>query len=199
MTYPQIKSWFERFVGFVGIIIFAPLIVIIAALVLYKMGRPVFFQQQRVGKDNKIFKIVKFRSMLAKSDERPTDAERLTSFGRFLRNASLDELPELWNVLRGEMNLIGPRPLLVEYVPLYTKEQVRRHEIKPGITGWAQVNGRNAINWEEKFQLDVWYVDNQSLRLDIKIMTLTLIKVFQRKDINAETEATMPAFKGSKK
>lgn len=159
------------------------------------------FRQVRPGLDGDLFTMVKFRTM---TDERSSDgallpdAQRLTSFGRFLRSSSLDELPELWNVLRGEMSLVGPRPLLVEYLPLYSSEQARRHEVRPGITGWAQVNGRNAISWEDKFALDVWYVDNQSLWLDIKILWITLRKVIVRDGISAAGDATMPKFTGTK-
>ena len=169
-------------------------------LVRRKLGAPVMFRQTRPGLDGEPFQMVKFRTM---TDERAPDgallpdAQRLTSFGSFLRASSLDELPELWNVLKGDMSLVGPRPLLVEYLPLYTPEQARRHEVRPGITGWAQVNGRNALSWEEKFALDVWYVDNQSLWLDIKILWLTVKKVLIREGISAPGDATMPVFRGS--
>lgn len=165
-----------------------------------KLGRPVFFRQTRPGRHGKPFKMVKFRTM---TDERGPDgqllpdADRLTPFGRFLRATSLDELPELWNVFKGDMSLVGPRPLLMEYLPLYSPEQARRHEVRPGITGWAQVNGRNALSWDDKFKLDVWYVDNQSRWLDIKILWLTVRKVLVREGISAEGEATMSAFRGS--
>jgi lipopolysaccharide/colanic/teichoic acid biosynthesis glycosyltransferase len=170
-------------------------------LIRKNLGGPVLFRQVRPGLDGDLFTMVKFRTM---TDERSSDgallpdAQRLTSFGRFLRSSSLDELPELWNVLRGEMSLVGPRPLLVEYLPLYSPEQARRHEVRPGITGWAQVNGRNAISWEDKFALDVWYVDNQSLWLDIKILWITLRKVIVRDGISAAGDATMPKFTGTK-
>lgn len=169
-------------------------------LVRNKLGSPVFFRQTRPGLHGKPFEMVKFRTM---TDERGPDglllpdAVRLTSFGRFLRSTSLDELPELWNVIKGEMSLVGPRPLLMEYLPLYTSEQARRHEVRPGITGWAQVNGRNGISWEDKFMLDVWYVDNRRLWLDIKILWLTVRKVLVRDGINAPGDATMPVFKGN--
>ena len=169
-------------------------------LVRNKLGSPVFFRQTRPGLHGKSFEMVKFRTM---TDERGPDglllpdAVRLTSFGRFLRSTSLDELPELWNVIKGEMSLVGPRPLLMEYLPLYTSEQARRHEVRPGITGWAQVNGRNGISWEDKFMLDVWYVDNRRLWLDIKILWLTVRKVLVRDGINAPGDATMPVFKGN--
>jgi lipopolysaccharide/colanic/teichoic acid biosynthesis glycosyltransferase len=170
-------------------------------LIRCRLGSPVLFRQVRPGLNGKPFTMVKFRTM---TDERGPDgallpdAQRMTPFGRFLRASSLDELPELWNVLRGEMSLVGPRPLLMEYLPLYTPEQTRRHEVRPGITGWAQVNGRNAISWPDKFELDVWYVDNQSLWLDIKILWMTVRKVLVRDGISATGEATMPKFTGSK-
>lgn len=178
-----------------------PVFVVTVILVRVKLGAPVFFTQIRPGKDAKPFKMFKFRSMTDERDEHGEllpDEIRLTKFGRFLRSTSLDELPELWNVLKGDMSLVGPRPLLMEYVELYSDEQTRRHEVRPGISGWAQINGRNAISWEEKFELDVWYVDNQSLWLDLKIIFLTLKKVVVRDGISAEGEATMPKFKGSK-
>jgi len=165
-----------------------------------KLGSPVLFRQVRPGICGKPFEMVKFRTM---TDKRGPDGQllpdevRLTPFGRFLRSTSLDELPELWNVLKGEMSLVGPRPLLMKYLPIYSAEQARRHEVRPGITGWAQVNGRNAISWDEKFKLDVWYVDNQGLWLDIKILWMTVKKVVVRDGISAEGEATMPAFTGS--
>ena len=167
-------------------------------LVRNKLGGPVFFRQIRPGLHGKPFEMVKFRTM---TDERGPDglllpdALRLTSFGRFLRSTSLDELPELWNVIKGDMSLVGPRPLLMEYMPLYSSEQARRHEVRPGITGWAQVNGRNAISWEDKFMLDLWYVDNHRLWLDIKILWLTVRKVLVRDGISAPGDATMPMFK----
>ena len=166
-----------------------------------KLGSPVFFRQTRPGLYGRPFEMVKFRTM---TDAREPDskllpdAERLTAFGRFLRATSLDELPELWNVLKGDMSLVGPRPLLMEYLPLYSPEQARRHKARPGITGWAQVNGRNALSWEEKFKLDVWYVDHRSLWLDIKILWLTVRKVLVREGISADGEATMSKFTGSK-
>ena len=169
-------------------------------LIAVRLGRPVFFKQKRVGRSANLFTIVKFRSMTeAKtlSGAYLPDAERLTGLGRFLRSSSLDEIPELWNVLKGEMSLVGPRPLLVEYLPLYSVKQARRHEVRPGITGWAQVNGRNALSWEQKFELDVWYVDNRTLWLDIKILWLTVRKVLKRDGISAAGEATMPRFTGS--
>jgi lipopolysaccharide/colanic/teichoic acid biosynthesis glycosyltransferase len=173
---------------------------ILAVLIRRRMGSPVLFCQLRPGLHGKPFKMVKFRTMLDAVDYKGCplpDNERLTGLGRFLRSTSLDELPELWNVVKGEISLVGPRPLLMEYLPLYTPEQARRHEVRPGITGWAQVNGRNALSWEEKFALDVWYVDHQSLWLDIKIIALTLWKVVRRDGISAAGEATMPRFTGS--
>lgn len=176
-------------------------LVVVAALVRARMGSPVFFRQVRPGLHGRPFDMIKFRTM---TDKRGSDGQllpdhlRLTKLGRFMRSTSLDELPELWNVLKGDMSLVGPRPLLMEYLPLYTPEQARRHEVRPGITGWAQVNGRNALSWEEKFALDVWYVDNQSLWLDIKILGRTVIKVIKREGISASGQATMPRFFGSK-
>jgi lipopolysaccharide/colanic/teichoic acid biosynthesis glycosyltransferase len=172
---------------------------ILAWKVRLKLGSPVFFTQTRPGLNGQLFKMVKFRTMTDNRSQDGTllsDAERLTPFGRWLRASSLDELPELWNVLRGEMSLVGPRPLLMEYLPLYTTGQARRHDLRPGVTGWAQVNGRNAISWEEKFKLDVWYVNNQSFCLDIKILWLTVKKVLTRDGISAEGEATMSKFTG---
>jgi sugar transferase EpsL len=178
-----------------------PILFVVGLLVLMRMGRPILFVHERPGLRGLPFKILKFRTM--RGDRAPDgtllpDAVRLTRFGQFLRSTSLDELPELWNVLRGEMSLVGPRPLLMDYLPLYTPEQARRHEVRPGITGWAQVNGRNAISWEEKFALDVWYVDNHGFWLDLKILLLTVLKVFRREGIHASGEATMSAFRGSR-
>ena len=176
-----------------------PLYLVVAWLVRSKLGAPILFRQIRPGKNTKPFEMIKFRTM---TDERDSNGEllpdsvRLTKFGKFLRSSSLDELPELWNVVKGEMSLVGPRPLLMEYVPLYSSEQARRHVLRPGVSGWAQVNGRNAISWEEKFKLDVWYVDNHSFLLDIKVIGLTLKKVVVREGISADGEATMPIFKG---
>lgn len=178
----------------------SPLLIVLMALIRLKLGSPVFFTQIRPGLHCKPFKMIKFRTMTDARDANGNllpDNVRLTPFGRFLRSSSLDELPELWNVLKGHMSLVGPRPLLMEYLPLYSTQQARRHEVRPGITGWAQINGRNAISWEDKFKLDVWYVDNQSFWLDLKILVLTVKKVFVREGINAEGEATMPKFTGS--
>jgi len=181
------------------LLLFAPVILLLVVLVRFKLGSPVFFIQIRPGRHGKPFSMVKFRTMTNKVDSDGkllSDAERLTDFGRLLRNSSLDELPELINVLRGDMSLVGPRPLLMEYLDKYTRQQARRHEVLPGITGWAQVNGRNSLSWEEKFALDVWYVDNRSIWLDIKILILTLINIIRQKDINQAGQATMSRFKG---
>lgn len=184
----------------VGIILLAPVMLAVALLVLLTMGRPVLFRQQRPGLRGKPFTLYKFRTMRdarSASGELLPDELRLTTFGKWLRSTSLDELPELFNVLKGEMSLVGPRPLLMEYLPRYSPEQARRHEVKPGITGWAQVNGRNALTWEEKFRMDVWYVDHWNLWLDMKILLLTIWKVLKREGINAEGCATMPVFTGN--
>ncbi|MES9902889.1 MAG: sugar transferase [Sedimenticola sp.] len=181
---------------FIGLPVFCCLIL----MVHYKLGAPVFFRQIRPGKSGHPFEMIKFRTMMDDRDKNwdlLSDAERLTNFGKLLRSSSLDELPELWNVLKGEMSLVGPRPLLMEYLPLYTEEQMRRHDVRPGVTGWAQVNGRNAISWDEKFKLDVWYVDNRSFWLDLKILFLTVRKVLVREGISANNDATMPIFTGS--
>ena len=179
----------------------APLFFWLSLRIRSDMGSPVFFLQDRIGEGGRIFRMIKFRSMRETLDANgpPPDGERLTAFGQKLRASSVDELPELWNVLKGEMSLVGPRPLLVEYLPLYSKEQARRHEIRPGLTGWAQVNGRNSISWEEKFALDVWYVDNQTLWLDFKIILITLKKVLGRTGVSAEGSATMVKFDGKMK
>ena len=196
---------FKRFFDFsataFGLLVLALPLLLLALLVRTKLGSPVFFRQTRPGLHGKPFEMVKFRTMTDARDaqgELLPDSERLPPFGRFLRSSSLDELPELWNVLKGEMSLVGPRPLLMEYLPLYTPQQYRRHEVRPGVTGWAQVNGRNAISWEEKFALDVWYVENQSFWLDVKILFLTVKKVLVKDGISATGEATMTKFTGSK-
>ena len=195
------KRLFDVVVSACALLVLALPLLVVIWMVRRKLGSPVFFTQVRPGMHGKPFKMVKFRSM---TSERGTDGEllpdavRLTPFGRFLRSTSLDELPELWNVLKGDMSMVGPRPLLMEYLPLYSPEQARRHEVRPGITGWAQVNGRNAISWEDKFKLDVWYVDHCSLWLDIKILWLTVKKVLVREGISAAGEATMGKFTGSK-
>jgi lipopolysaccharide/colanic/teichoic acid biosynthesis glycosyltransferase len=185
----------------VGLVLLSPVLIVVAVLVRIKMGSPVLFTQVRPGMHGKPFRMIKFRTMRDAQDRHGqplSDAERLTPLGRFLRASSLDELPELWNVLKGEMSLVGPRPLLMDYLPLYTPQQARRHEVRPGVTGWAQVNGRNAISWEDKFALDVWYVDNQSLLLDLRVIGLTLKKVIKREGISAAGDATMPRFTGTK-
>jgi len=193
------KRVFDIIVSGILLVLLAPVLAVLALLVRWQLGSPVLFRQTRPGKDAKPFEMLKFRTMRDVRDRhgRPLpDAERLTPFGRFLRATSLDELPELWNVLKGDMSLVGPRPLLVEYLPLYSAEQARRHEVRPGITGWAQVNGRNALSWEDKFRLDIWYIDNRSFRLDMKIIALTVARVLSRSGIAADGEATMPRFTG---
>lgn len=193
------KRIFDFFLASVGLLLLAIPLLLLVRKVRRELGSPVFFTQVRPGMHGKPFKMVKFRSMTSEcgpDGQLLPDAVRLTAFGRWLRATSLDELPELWNVLKGEMSLVGPRPLLMEYLPLYSPEQARRHEVRPGITGWAQVNGRNAISWESKFKLDVWYVDNRTLWLDIKVLWQTVKKVVVRDGISAEGEATMPKFTG---
>lgn len=178
-----------------------PLLVVLALLIRRSMGSPVLFRQVRPGLDGQPFEMVKYRTMrdaVGADGKALPDGDRLTSLGRFLRSTSLDELPELWNVLTGDMSLVGPRPLLMEYLPRYSAEQARRHEVRPGLTGLAQISGRNALNWEEKFVLDVWYVDNRSMRLDIRIIWVTVLKVLQRDGISATGEATMPKFEGTR-
>ncbi|MCE9619644.1 MAG: sugar transferase [Planctomycetes bacterium] len=194
------KRLFDLLASLILLIVLVPVLAIVAILVRWRLGAPILFSQKRAGRDGKIFTLHKFRTMRltrAGEDELASDALRQTPLGRFLRASSLDELPTLWNVLVGEMSLIGPRPLLPEYLPLYTAEQMRRHEVTPGITGWAQVNGRNAIPWEEKFRLDVWYVDHRTFGLDLKILWLTLWRVLSRQGVAAEGHATMPPFTGA--
>lgn len=181
------------------ILLILPVLILIAFAVSQRLGTPILFRQTRPGKHGHPFEMLKFRTMLDVYGDNGLplpDADRLTPFGRFLRSSSLDELPEIWNVLKGEMSLVGPRPLLMEYLPLYSPDQMRRHEVRPGITGWAQVNGRNAISWDEKFVLDVWYVDNRSLWLDVKILYLTIKRVVGRDGISAQDSATMERFRG---
>lgn len=200
---PQvIKILFDKIIAFTALIILSPILLCLYITITKKLGRPVLFKQPRPGLHGKIFSMIKFRSMRDALDCNGLplpDSERLTPFGKKLRSSSLDELPALWSVLKGDMSLVGPRPLLIEYLPLYSTEQARRHNVKPGITGWAQINGRNAISWQQKFELDVWYVNNQSMWLDIKILFLTVKKVFAQADISAEGEATMTKFTGNER
>lgn len=195
------KRIFDFTTALLGLIALALPLLVLCLLIRRKLGSPVLFRQIRPGLHGQPFEMVKFRTMTNARGPNGAllpDAERLTPFGRFLRSTSLDELPELWNVLKGDMSLVGPRPLLMEYLPLYSPEQARRHAVRPGVTGWAQVNGRNAISWDEKFALDTWYVDHQSLTLDMKILWLTVKKVLVREGISAAGEATMDKFTGSK-
>jgi lipopolysaccharide/colanic/teichoic acid biosynthesis glycosyltransferase len=194
------KRLLDVFAASVALILLALPLLVLGWLVRRNLGSPVLFRQMRPGLYGQPFAMFKFRTMTNERDPDGAllpDALRLTPFGRFLRASSIDELPGLWNVLRGDMSLVGPRPLLMDYLPLYSPEQARRHDVRPGITGWAQINGRNAISWEEKFKLDVWYIDNQSLLLDLKILSLTILRVFQRAGISAGGDATMPKFNGS--
>jgi len=198
----MLKSLFDKTLALFLIIIFSPIYIIISLLIWLKMGSPIFFRQKRPGYKEKIFGIYKFRTMTGEKDENSEllpDEKRLIGIGNFIRSTSLDELPQLFNVLKGEMSFVGPRPLLIEYLDLYNDKQKKRHDVKPGITGWAQVNGRNAISWEQKFELDAWYVDNQSFWLDMKILWMTFLKVVKRSDISSNTSATMEKFKGSNK
>ncbi|ARW81413.1 Lipid carrier UDP-N-acetylgalactosaminyltransferase [Aeromonas salmonicida] len=194
------KRCFDFLISLLALLVFLPIMVLIAWRIRKNLGSPVIFQQIRPGLHGKPFKMVKFRTMKDATDSQGNllpDVERMTAFGNKLRTSSLDELPELWNVLKGEMSLVGPRPLLMQYLPLYNLEQARRHEVRPGVTGWAQINGRNAISWQDKFKLDVWYVDNYSLWLDIKILFLTVKKVFIKEGITAEGHATIKPFEGN--
>jgi len=194
-----IKRLMDILVSGAGLVLLSPFLLVVAFLVRVKLGSPVFFRQQRPGLNGKPFMLVKFRTMTDERDEKGNllpDEVRLTRFGQFLRSTSTDELPELWNVFVGEMSLVGPRPLLMRYLDRYTPEQARRHAVKPGITGWAQVNGRNALTWKEKFKLDVWYVDHYSIWLDISILFSTLTKVLNREGISGEEQATMSEFFG---
>ena len=195
------KNLFDKTLALFLIILFSPIYIIVSFLIYKKMGRPIFFRQKRPGYKEKIFGIYKFRTMTNETDingDLLPDEQRLIGIGKFIRSTSLDELPQLFNVLKGEMSFVGPRPLLIEYLDLYNDKQKRRHNIKPGITGWAQVNGRNAISWEQKFDYDVWYVDNQSFWLDMKILWMTFMKVVKRSDISSNTSATMEKFIGTK-
>ncbi|WP_139906068.1 sugar transferase [Clostridium thermarum] len=193
------KRCLDIALSLIGIIILLPVLIIVGTMVFFNLGKPILFVQERVGKGNKIFKMYKFRTMLDKKDKKGdllSDEERLTSFGRVLRSTSLDELPELINVLKGDMSLVGPRPLLVEYLPIYNERQRKRHEVLPGITGWAQINGRNSISWANKLELDVWYVEHWSLWLDIKILFKTIYKVFKRAGISQVNNVTAEKFNG---
>ncbi len=197
----MLKTIVDKTLALFLIILFSPIYIIVSLLILWKMGAPILFRQKRPGKDEKIFGIYKFRTMTNETDQDGNllpDEQRLVGIGKFIRSTSLDELPQLFNVLKGEMSFVGPRPLLIEYLDLYNDTQKRRHDVKPGITGWAQVNGRNAISWDQKFDYDVWYVDNQSFWLDIKILWLTFLKVVKRSDISSSTSSTMEKFEGSK-
>ncbi len=195
------KRFFDFIIALVGLFILSPLFLILwIGLSIANKGAGAFFVQERPGKDEKIFKVIKFKTMNDRRDENGIllpDSERLTKIGRWVRSLSLDEIPQLLNVIKGDMSLIGPRPLLVQYLPLYNETQRRRHEVRPGMTGWAQVNGRNAISWQEKFEYDVWYVDHVSLFLDIKILLKTVEKVFKREGINTGTHVTMEPFQGN--
>ena len=197
----MVKRIFDILGAGIGLALLSPVLLILVVLIRRQMGSPVLFRQTRPGKDGQPFEMMKFRTMrdaTGPDGELLPDTARLTPLGQILRSSSLDELPELWNVLKGDMSLVGPRPLLMEYLPLYSPEQARRHDVRPGITGWAQINGRNAISWDEKFTLDIWYVDNRGLWLDLKIIWLTIRKVLKREGISAAGEATMPKFKGSR-
>lgn len=196
-----IKRLLDFTLSFLALIILSPVLLVTAVLVRIKLGSPIIFHQERPGKSEKIFRLYKFRSMTDECDENGNllpDNERLTRFGRILRSTSLDELPELLNILRGDMSIVGPRPLLVKYLPLYNEEQKHRHDVRPGLTGWAQANGRNAISWEEKFKLDVWYVQHISFWVDVKVIFMTVKKVFCRDGISSETSVTMEEFSGTK-
>ncbi|WP_342985267.1 sugar transferase [Clostridium saudiense] len=194
-----VKRLLDIILASIGLIILSPLLLIVSILIKIKLGSPIFFTQDRVGKNNKVFKIIKFRTMKDIKDEKGnliTESERRTYFGNKLRDMSIDEIPELINILKGDMSLVGPRPLLVDYLPYYNEEQIKRHNVLPGLTGWAQINGRNSITWSEKFKLDLWYVNNYSLMLDTKILFLTIYKVIKREGINQGIEVTMERFNG---
>lgn len=198
--YPNLKRLLDLAIVVLTSVVIVPVLLLIALAVRLNLGSPVLFRQQRCGREGRLFQIVKFRTMrdAVGADGHPLpDSERLTKFGNFLRGTSMDELPELWNVLVGDMAIVGPRPFISEYLPLYTRDQMRRHEVRPGITGWAQVNGRNTISWEDRFALDVWYVDNYSFWLDVKIVLMTVGKVLSRKDLSHAGEATMKKFGGT--
>jgi len=196
-----IKSFLDRVIAFILLIFFSPIMLMVSLLIWLKIGRPILFRQQRPGINAKVFEIYKFRTMNSDKNENGEllpDKQRLKGLGKFIRSTSLDELPQLFNVLKGEMSFVGPRPLLVDYLSLYSEVQKKRHNVKPGITGWAQVNGRNTISWEQKFEYDVWYVEHQSFWLDIKILWLTFLKVIQRTDISSQSSVSMEKFKGNK-
>ncbi|WP_114390292.1 sugar transferase [Notoacmeibacter marinus] len=195
------KRLLDILVSSIALAMLCPPMAVLALMVAFRLGRPVLFRQERPGMNGRIFEMVKFRTM---TDERDVDgrllpdAQRLTPFGRWLRSTSLDELPELWNVLKGDMSLVGPRPLLVQYLPLYSERQSKRHAVRPGLTGWAQINGRNALSWPEKFEMDVWYVENRTFWLDLKILFRTVLTVMGRSGVSAAGEATMPPFRGER-
>jgi lipopolysaccharide/colanic/teichoic acid biosynthesis glycosyltransferase len=194
------KRLFDCMVASIALVVLSPILLIVAGLIRQKLGSPVLFSQVRPGLKGRPFKMVKFRTMRDAQDEQGNplpDEQRLTPFGQLLRSTSLDELPELWNVIKGDMSLVGPRPLLMEYLPLYTQDQAKRHDVRPGVTGWAQINGRNAISWDEKFKLDTWYVEHRSFALDLKIIMLTIKKVIKRDGINAAADVTMTKFTGT--
>lgn len=200
MIYKYIKRILDIISSLLAIIILSPLLAVTAVLVKTKLGSPVLFKQERPGKDEKIFTLMKFRTMTDERDENGEllpDEVRLTKFGKFLRSTSIDELPELFNILKGDMSVIGPRPLLVEYIPRYNEHQHRRHEVRPGLSGWAQVNGRNTVSWEDKFDMDVHYVDNYSFAMDVKILFMTVLNVLKKEGISSETSATMEVFMGT--
>lgn len=200
MIYKYIKRILDIILSLLAIIILSPLLAVTAVLVKTKLGSPVLFKQERPGKDEKIFTLMKFRTMTDERDENGEllpDEVRLTKFGKFLRSTSIDELPELFNILKGDMSVIGPRPLLVEYIPRYNEHQHRRHEVRPGLSGWAQVNGRNTVSWEDKFDMDVHYVDNYSFAMDVKILFMTVLNVIKKEGISSETSATMEVFMGT--
>ena len=194
-----LKRSFDFIFSLLALILLFPFMIILSILIKFKLGSPIFFIQERVGKDNKVFKMIKFRTMKDARDKNGNllpDEDRVTSFGNKLRSLSLDELPELINILKGDMSIVGPRPLLVEYLELYNEEQIKRHDVLPGLTGWAQINGRNNLTWKEKFELDIWYVRNWSIKLDIKIIILTIYKVFKKEDINKDGYSTTEYFNG---
>ena len=196
----MLKSIFDKTLALILIIFFSPIYIIVSILIFIKMGKPILFRQKRPGLYEKIFDIYKFRTMTNKKDktgELLPDNQRLIGIGKLIRSTSLDELPQLFNVLKGDMSFVGPRPLLIEYLPRYNKNQKKRHNVKPGITGWAQVNGRNTISWEKKFKYDIWYVENQSFLLDIKILWMTFVKVIKRSNISSDTSITMEKFQGT--